>query len=79
MTRPDQPANPHVEHERRQIIRWLEATTATTIGRRYRIDFEALDVQSLRELQRLVRDLVEEKDEAARKARMPWKFWRPGR
>jgi hypothetical protein len=72
--------NPQAEYERRQIIRWLEATMATTIGRRYRIDFEALDFQSLRELQRLVRDLVEEKDEAARKARlMPWKFWRPGR
>jgi hypothetical protein len=51
----------------------------TTLRRRYRIDLEALDHQSLRELQRLVRDLVEEKEEAARKARlMPWRFWRPG-
>ena len=51
---------------------------ATTIGRRYRIDLEALDFQSLRELQRLVRDLVEEKEHTARKARLqPWRFWRP--
>jgi predicted component of type VI protein secretion system len=72
--------NPQAEHERRQIIRWLDATMATTIGRRYRIDLETLDFQSLRELQRLVRDLIEEKDAVERKARlMPWRFWRPGR
>jgi hypothetical protein len=71
--------NPQAEYERRQIVRWFDATMATTIGRRYRIDLEALDHQSLRELQRLVRDLVEEKEEAERKARlMPWLFWRPG-
>jgi hypothetical protein len=32
--------NPQAEHEKRQIIRWLEATMATTIGRRYRIDLD---------------------------------------
>jgi len=62
--------NPQAEHERRQIIRWLDATMATNIGRRYRIDFEALDFQSLREFRHLVRDLVEEKERVAKQARL---------
>ena len=68
---------PEAEGEKRQIIRSLEATVATTFGRRYQIDFEALDSQSLRELQRLVRDLIEEREATKRRAQlMPWTFWR---
>ena len=42
--------------------------------RRYPIDFDALDVQSLRELVRLIRDLEHEKQAAVNQARMmPWR------
>jgi hypothetical protein len=80
VTSPDRSANPHVECEKRQVIRWLEAEMATTIGRRYQIKLDLLDLESLRELQRLVRDIIEEKEHVARQARLqPWKFYRPGR
>jgi hypothetical protein len=43
-------------------------------GRRYRIDLDALDVDSLRQLQRLLRDLDHEKQAAVNRARlMPWR------
>ena len=43
-------------------------------GRRYLIDLEALDLKSLRELQRLLRDLDTEARMAAQRARMfPWR------
>ena len=52
-----------VEHETRRLVEWL----------RYRIDLDALDVESLRELQRLLRDLDHEKQAAVNRARMmPW-------
>ena len=42
--------------------------------RRYQIDFDALDVQSLRELVRLIRDHDHEKQTAVNRARMmPWR------
>jgi hypothetical protein len=57
-----------------QLIRWLQAELSRLTGRRYQIDLEALDVQSLRELQRLLRDLDYEKRVAANRARiMPWR------
>ena len=41
------------------------------------IDFDALDVQSLREFVRLIRDLEREKQAAVNRARMmPWRRWR---
>ena len=43
-------------------------------GRRYQIDFDALDFQSLRELVRLIRDLDHEKQAAVNRVRMmPWR------
>ena len=47
---------------------------ARATGRRYRIDLDALAVKSLRELQRLLRDLDHEKQAAVNHARMfPWR------
>lgn len=61
-------------HDKRRLIEWLRAETARATGRRYQIDFDALDVQSLRELVRLVRDLEHEKHAAVNRARMtPWR------
>lgn len=62
------------EHDKRRLIEWLRAETARATGRRYQIDLDALDVQSLRELVRLVRDLEHEKHAAVNRARMtPWR------
>jgi hypothetical protein len=62
------------EHDKRQVIRWLRAEMARGAGRRYRIDLEALDLPSLRELQRLLRDLTDERRRAVQRARIfPWR------
>jgi hypothetical protein len=56
-----------------QLVRWLTGELART-GQRYRIDWAALDITSLREAQRLLRDLGYDKlAEANRERRMPWK------
>ena len=61
------------EHDKRRLVEWLQAELARATGRRYRIDLDALDVESLRELQRLLRDLDHEKQAAVNRARlMPW-------
>ena len=63
-----------IEHDKRRLIEWLRAETARATGRRYQVDFEVLDVQSLREFVRLVRDLGDEKQAAVNRARMmPWR------
>ena len=63
-----------IEHYKRRLIVWLGAETARATGRRYQVDFEVLDVQSLREFVRLVRDLGDEKQAAVNRARMmPWR------
>lgn len=63
------------EHDKRGLIEWLRAETARATGRRHAIKFEALDVESLRELVRLVRDLEHEKQAAVNRARMmPWRM-----
>jgi hypothetical protein len=65
----DQPA-PHDQ----QLIRWLRAEMTRTTGRRYNIQLELLDATSLRDLQRLLRDLDHEKQMTARNARLfPWR------
>ncbi len=65
----DQPA-PHDQ----QLIRWLRAETARLTGRRYNIQLEFLDAASLRDLQRLLRDLDHEKQMAVCNARLfPWR------
>jgi len=61
-------------HDKHRLIQWIRAEVLRTTGRRYRIDLESLDIQSLRELQRLLRDLEAEKDMAVRRSRIfPWK------
>jgi hypothetical protein len=52
------------EHEKRRLVEWLRAETARATRHRYRIGLDALDVESLRELQRLLRDLDHEKQAA---------------
>lgn len=60
-------------HDKRCLINWIRAETMRLSGRRYQIDLEALDITSLRDLQRLLRDLETEKDYAVRQARLfPW-------
>lgn len=62
------------KHEKRRLAEWLRAELARATGRRYRIDLDALDAESLRELQRLLRDLDHEKQAAVNRARlMPWR------
>ena len=62
------------EHEKRRLAERLRAETARATGRRYRIAFESFDVESLRELQRLLRDLEDEKRRAVQQARLfPWR------
>lgn len=52
------------------LIRWLEAEMARATGRSYRIDLGALDVGSLRELQRLLRDVQADRNAAVQRARV---------
>ena len=62
------------EHEKRRLAEWLRAEVARATGRRYRIAFESLDAESLRELQRLLRDLEDERHRAVQQARLfPWR------
>ena len=62
------------DYDKRRLLEWLRAETARANGRRYQIDFDALDVQSLRDLVRLIRDLDHEKQAAVNRARMmPWR------
>lgn len=62
--------------EKRQLVRWLRAEMARAAGRSYpRLDLDALDKDSLRELQRLLRDLDAERRMAIHRARMtPWRM-----
>jgi hypothetical protein len=63
-----------IEHDKRRLIEWLRAEAARATERRHAITFETLDVESLRELVRLVRDLEHEKQAALNRARMmPWR------
>ena len=63
---PDSPA-------KLDAIRQLQAQLAR-LGRLYRIDFDALDLASLHELQRLLRDLEDERRRAVQQARInPWR------
>jgi hypothetical protein len=61
-------------YDKRRLIEWLRAETVRATGGVYRVDFDTLDVQSLRELVRLIRDLDHEKQAAENRARlMPWR------
>jgi hypothetical protein len=62
------------DYQRRRLVEWLVAENTRTPGRRYSIKLEALDDESLRELQRLLRDLDHEKQMAVQQARLqPWR------
>ena len=62
-------------HEKRQIIQWLRAEINRQSGRRYeKIDLEAMEVDGLRDLQRLLRDLDAEQRMAVQRAQIfPWR------
>jgi len=64
------------DYDKRSLIQWLRAEMARAAGRAYpRLDLEALDLDSLRELQRLLRDLDGERRMAVQRARMmPWRM-----
>jgi hypothetical protein len=61
--------------EKQQLIRWLRAEMSRQTGRTYdRIDLEAMSVEGLRDLQRLLRDLDAERRMAVQRVRMfPWR------
>jgi hypothetical protein len=62
------------DYEKRRLVDWLRAEMTRQAGRHYLIDLESLDLNSLRELQRLLRDLDAESRMAAQRARMfPWR------
>ena len=63
------------EHDKRRLVDGLRAEIQRATGRRYRIDLEALDQESLRELRRLLRDLEDERRRSVQQARMtPWRL-----
>jgi hypothetical protein len=58
----------------RQLVAIVNGEIGRATNRRYRINLDALDDESLRELQRLLRDLDYEKRTAASRAQtMPWR------
>ena len=56
--------------EKHSLIRLIRAESART-GRRYRIDLEALDQDSLRKLERLLRDLDYDRQQGAEVGHLP--------
>jgi len=63
------------DYDKRRLVEWLRAEIQRQTGRRYdRLDLDALDPVSLRELQRLLRDLDAEQRMAVQRARIcPWR------
>lgn len=62
------------DYPRRGLIEWLAAGITRTTAPRYNLKLEALDDESLRELQRPLRDLDHEKQMAVQQARLqPWR------
>ena len=63
------------DYDKRRLVEWLRAEIQRQTGRRYdRLDLDALDPTSLRELQRLLRDLDAEQRMAVQRARIcPWR------
>ena len=62
------------DYQRRRLVEWLTAEITRATGRRYAVKFEALDDESLREFQRLLRDLNHEQQMAVQQARLqPWR------
>lgn len=63
------------DYDKRRLVEWLRAEIQRQTGRRYdRLDLDSLDPVSLRELQRLLRDLDAEQRMAVQRARLqPWR------
>jgi hypothetical protein len=62
------------DYQRRRLVELVVAEITRASGRGYAIKLEALDDESLRELQRLLRDLDHEKQMAVQQARLqPWR------
>lgn len=62
------------DYQRRRLVEWLVAEITRATGRRYSIKLDELDDESLRELQRLLRDLDHEKQMAVQQPRLqPWR------
>lgn len=62
------------DYQRRRLVERLVAEITHATGRRYRIKLDTLDDESLRELQRLLRDLDHEKQMAVQQVRLqPWR------
>ena len=62
------------DFHRRQLVGSLVAQIQQATGRRYRIDLTLLDDESLREVQRFLRDVETEKQQAVQQARLwPWR------
>jgi hypothetical protein len=62
------------EFHRRHLIGSLVAQIQQVTGRRYAIKLDLLDDESLREVQRLLRDVDHEKHQAVQQARLwPWR------
>ena len=62
------------DYQRRRLVEGVVAETTRATGRRYAIKLEALDDESLREVQRLLRDLGHKKQMAVQQARLqPWR------
>ena len=61
------------EDTKRALVRWIEAEITRTCHRHYRIAWDQLDTGSLRDFQRLLRDLHDECERAVQHARLfPW-------
>ena len=61
------------DYARRSLILRIRAHIARATGRLYSIDFEALDLDSLRDLERLMRDLEYDRRRDVEQARIfPW-------
>jgi hypothetical protein len=59
------------DYDKRRLVEWLRAETQRQSGRRYdRLDLDSLDPVSLRELQRILRDLDAEQRMAVQRARI---------
>ena len=62
------------DHARRSLIIRIRAHIARTAGRTYTIDLEALDLDSLRDMERLLRDLDYDRRRDVEQARIfPWR------
>jgi hypothetical protein len=68
-TGPSTPSGGPLAYERRLV----EGEIGRALNRRYAIKLDRLDLESLRELRRLIRDLVDDGHSRERRAQQPWR------